>query len=81
MGSTNAIELKEIVRGMKNICAGIDGINANLFKRTFRAITDKLIHLTNICLQNGVFANALKVGIVKPIFKSGDKKHLATIGQ
>ena len=72
--STNAVELKEIVRGMKNVGAGIDGINANLFKRTFPAIADQLVHLINICLQNGVFPNALKVAIVKPVFKSGDKK-------
>ena len=74
MRSTNAVELKEIVRGMKNVGAGIDGINANLFKRTFPAIAYQLIHLINICLQNGVFPNALKVAIVKPVFKSGDKK-------
>ena len=32
------------------------------------------MHLINICLTAGIFPSALKVAVVKPIFKAGDKK-------
>ena len=73
MSYTNPTELREIVKNMKNVGAGIDGINANLFKRTFPAIINEMVHLINICLQCGVFPDALKIAIVKPIYKGGDK--------
>ena len=72
MNKTNPAELHEIVKNMKNVGAGIDKINANIFKRTFPTIINELIHLINICLEKGVFPNVLKFAIVKPIFKAGD---------
>ena len=73
MSCTNPTELIEIVKNMKNVGAGIDGINANIFKRTFPAIINEMVHLINICLQSGVFPDAFKIAIVKPIYKAGDK--------
>ena len=73
MSYTNPTELREIVKNMKNVGAGIDGINASLFKRTFPAIINEIVHLINICLQCGVFPDALKIAIVKPIYKAGDQ--------
>ena len=52
---------------------GIDGINAHLFKRTFPAITNEMVHFINVCLHFGVYPDALKIAIVKPIYKAGDK--------
>ena len=34
------------------------------------------MHLINLCLTHGVFPSALKIAVVKPVFKSGDKKSL-----
>ena len=73
MSYTNPTELREIVKNMKNVGAGIDGINANLFKSTFPAIIHEMVHLVNICLKCGIFPDALKIAIVKPIYKTGEK--------
>ena len=57
----------------------MDEINANLFKPTFPAIINEMVHLVNICLQCGVFPDAFKFVIVKPIYKTGERHHLAII--
>ena len=72
--NTNSAELGNTIKQMKNVGAGIDGINANIFKHTYLAIINELVHLINICLANGVFPSALKMAVIKPVFKSGDKK-------
>ena len=59
---------------MKNVGAGIDGIDASIFKNTYSAIINELVHLVNISLTNGTFPSALKVAVVKPVYKSGDTK-------
>ena len=66
--NTNSAELAEVIKNMKNVGAGIDGIDANIFKNTYSAIINELVHLINICLTNGIFPSALKVAVVKPIF-------------
>ena len=43
MSYTNPTELWEIVNNMKNMDAGIDGINAILFKRTFPANINEMV--------------------------------------
>ena len=72
--NTNSEELYNIIKQMKNVGAGLDGINANIFKHTYPAIINELVHLINICLINGVFPSALKMAIIKPVFKSGDRR-------
>ena len=71
---TNSTELVEIIQQMKNVGAGIDPINASIFKNTYPAIVNELVHFVNLCLTQGIFPSALKIAVVKPIFKSGDKK-------
>ena len=75
LSSINSAELLVIIKKMKNVGAGIDGINANIFKHTAPFIINELAHFFNLCLNNGTFPNALKLAVVKPIFKSGDKRH------
>ena len=74
MGRTNATELHTIIKHLKNVGAGIDQINANIFKHTFQTIICELVHLMNLCLEQGIFPNTLKRAVVKPVYKSGDKK-------
>ena len=74
MENTNADELHDIIKNMKNVGGGIDHINAYIFKNTYLPIVNKLVHLINLCLTKGVFPSPLKVAVVKPIFKSGDKQ-------
>ena len=73
MENTNAAELCEIIKNMKNVGGGIDHINAYIFKKTYLFIINQLVHLINLCLTKGVFPSSLKIAVVKPIFKAGDK--------
>ena len=59
---------------MKNVGSGFDKINAKIFKLTYSAILDKLVYFINICLTHGKFPSMLKLAVIKPIFKSGDKR-------
>ena len=71
--STND-ELIHIIQNMKNVGHGVDKVNARIFKLTYMSIINQLLHFINICLDQGKFPNRLKIAIVKPIYKSGDRE-------
>ena len=73
MQLTNSAELRNIIQNMKNVGSGYDGINAKIFKLTFIPLLDSLVHFINLCLTHGKFPSKLKIAVVKPIYKSGDK--------
>ena len=50
---TNRTEVVEIIKQMKNVGAGIDTINASIFKNPYPAIVSELVHLVNLCLTHG----------------------------
>ena len=66
-------ELISVIKCLKNVGAGVDGINAKIFKGTYRAILDHILHLMNICILKGVFPRKLKIAVIKPIYKAGSK--------
>ena len=68
----NEQDLEAFIISLKNKGAGFDKINAKLFKSTYKSILPVLRHFFNICLNQGVFPKALKIGVVKPVFKGGD---------
>ena len=69
---TTENELKDIIQGLKNTGAGIDNINAKIFKATFTCIIHYLLILFNMCLTKAIFPAAFKIAVIKPILKSGD---------
>ena len=67
-------EIIGIVNGFENSKApGIDGINSSILKKCIHLISEPLSFIFNLCLSNGVFPDSLKMAIVTPIYKSGDK--------
>jgi len=70
---TTQNELSNIIKNMKNVGAGADGINAKIFKGTYHAILVHILHLMNLCLQKGVFPKKLKIAVIKPAYKAGRK--------
>ena len=64
--------LEKIILGLKDVGAGIDGINSKIFKLTYKPILPKLSYFFNLCLTSGIFPKLLKIAVVKPIYKSGD---------
>ena len=70
---THREELQKIIENMKNVGHGIDKINAKIFKSSCKTILKQLTHLINLCLAQGKFPNKLKIAVVKPVYKTGDK--------
>ena len=65
-------DVEQIILQLKDVGAGVDGINSKIFKCSYKPILSKLTYFFNLCLSTGTFPNPLKVAAVKPIFKSGD---------
>ena len=65
-------ELQTLILNLKNKGAGIDHINAKIFKKSFVSILPQLCYLFNLCINQGIFPKALKIGVIKPIYKNGD---------
>ena len=65
--------IEQIILNLKNVGAGVDGINSKIFKNSYKPILSKLTYFFNLCLSTATFPKALKIAVVKPIFKNGDK--------
>ena len=63
----------QIVSNLKDVGAGVDGINVKMMKHLLPCILSHLTCLINSCLNNSIFPSAFKVGLITPIHKSGSK--------
>ena len=71
---TDPNELISIVKNLKNsFSVGSDGIALKYIKCSIYSIADILSDLINLSLSTGVFPDSLKMAIVTPVFKTGDK--------
>ena len=62
---------------MKEKAGGIDGINTKVLKKLSKYIIIPLEHIFNLCIEKSIWPKQLKIALVVPIIKSGDK-YLAT---
>lgn len=70
----NTKELQQIITELKNgKTPGTDGIQAETLKKITMNIVDPLRHLINKIFETGIFPRVFKIGVVKPIYKKGDK--------
>lgn len=56
---------------------GYDGITTNVLKECRKEISPVLARLINLSFETGTFPEKLKLSIVKPLHKKGDKKNVA----
>lgn len=74
---TDENEVIRTINALKDIKAvGIDQIPTKLLKSTAVIIAKPLTHIINLSLATGLFPLKLKISMVKPIHKKGDKKHI-----
>lgn len=67
-------EVKGIISEFKSGGApGEDGIRAEFLKNIREEIAEPLMLLANFCFEAGQFPDILKRGIIKPVYKSGEK--------
>lgn len=68
-------EVKAIIKSLKSSDAqDIYGMSNNLVKRYYNEISKSIAKLINNTMEMGDFPDALKIAIVKPLFKGGNKK-------
>ena len=70
---TSASEIEAIIKSMNSVGGGADGISTEILHLTYRSILNHLTFFFNLCLRTAVFPNHLKIAVIKPIYKSGDK--------
>ena len=57
----------------KNKCTGFDKIDSNIVIESFLELAYPLFHLCRLSLKEGVFPNSMKIAVITPIFKAGDR--------
>jgi hypothetical protein len=80
--STLAKEIETIIRSLKTKEShGYDEITTRIMKVSAPFISYPLMYIFNKAMIAGVFPSRLKYALIKPIFKSGDKKNVANYRQ
>lgn len=70
--------IKKVILSLRNTQSeGYDGISTKILKICKDELVHVLVFLINLSLQTGKFPEKLKVSIVKPLFKKGDKKDMS----
>ncbi|KAJ0175082.1 hypothetical protein K1T71_009223 [Dendrolimus kikuchii] len=74
---TSADELSKIIQSLNNTkSVGYDDIPTWLIKRCVLIISPVLSHIINLSLTEGSFPEKLKISIVKPLHKRGDRMQM-----
>lgn len=74
MLGTDESELDGLIEKLRSNCAvGSDGISGTFLKRFKNHLTPHLTHICNLAFASGIFPNALKLAVVHPVHKSGDR--------
>ena len=67
-------EVRDIVINLKTKdSTGWDEISSKLFKRCIHPILEPLVTLINKIINTGIFPEVLKLSIIKPLHKHGEK--------
>lgn len=74
---TDADEVLSTIGELKsNKSPGIDKIGTSELKTVADLISLPLAHIVNRCFEDGIFPDIFKIGIIKPVHKSGNKLQL-----
>lgn len=71
--TTTADNVESIILSLNPVGGGIDRISTKLILSTYKSCLQHLTHFFNLCLQTATFPERLKLALVVPIFKSGNK--------
>jgi hypothetical protein len=70
-------DIYTIINSLKNTnSTGFDGISCKIVKRVAHIISPIISYITNLCIETGRFPEILKIAVVKPLFKKGDKENV-----
>lgn len=75
---TDVQEVKKTIADLKlKKAPGVDRLKAETLKEICDYIVEPLTYLINKSLECGIFPDAFKVAMIKPIYKSGDKQEVS----
>ena len=69
----NEEDLKWVFSGLKNSAGGYNIVHLSIIKSVLDQIKYPLIHLLSITIYYGIFPDSLKLGIITPTHKQGNK--------
>ena len=70
---TTLSQIENIIKSLNPVGGGIDKISTKIILGTYKSCLHHLTYFFNLCLHTATFPDRLKVALVIPIFKSGDK--------
>lgn len=71
---TTVEEVYTIILRLRNSCAvGYDQISSYTLKRYAYLLSEPIAHICNLSISTGVFPEAFKIALIKPIHKVGDR--------
>ena len=74
---TSTKEIENIISSLKSKNShGYDEISVNILKFSSSYISSPLCHICNKMFSSGIFPERLKYGVIKPIFKNGDRNDI-----
>jgi hypothetical protein len=77
LSPVSTFDIIKIIKSLKNTnSVGHDEVSTKVIKNVANIIAPILCHITNQCIEKGVFPNRLKLTIIIPLFKKDDKKLL-----
>lgn len=75
---TDKREIVSYIKQLKNKkVPGYDTITAEVLRETVEMISEPLTHLINNCIVSAEFPDALKIGVIQPLYKAGSKTDMA----
>ena len=69
-------EVITVIRKLRDSNAGIDGLNAHVFKEIAETIIEPPLYILNLSFEQDLFPSQLKAAIVVPLYKGGDSQLL-----
>ena len=70
---TDPIEILEVINQLKDKAGGIDHIHSCVIKKLGIHVAKPLTHIINLCIEQGIFPDHLKLAEIVPVYKKGDK--------
>ncbi|KAJ8733168.1 hypothetical protein PYW08_001466 [Mythimna loreyi] len=78
MRPTTPDDINKIIISLKNKnSAGYDNVTTNIVKDVAHIISEPLSFIINLCIEEGTFPDKLKISVIKPVFKKGDKTNMS----
>ena len=70
---TSESEITAIIKNLNIVGGGLDKISTKILLKTYKSCIHHLVYFFNLCLKTNIFPDQLKIALIVPIYKSGEK--------